>query len=194
MVRPKRGIVAEPTKYPREDVLRKTHQKSSADPPPYGDDSSTYWPPGWNYKRISEATHEELATIPEEEMEKMRAGIREALGEHGAGMMARHMYEENLRRTGESAVETAEIQMPNFMRTYDARVQQGSWGFVAMRTACYDDEDTWSRFKDRWNNIVRLGFEKEGRYPGVEEVERIFEIRWIEQRSMDGMDVNELRE
>lgn len=76
--------------------------------PSYGDHSSSYWPPGWNYNRYSNATTDDILSLPPGELLKMQAGLRDVLGEQGVAAMARHNFERSLP-TREEAMATPTI-------------------------------------------------------------------------------------
>ncbi|KLU81125.1 hypothetical protein MAPG_00220 [Magnaporthiopsis poae ATCC 64411] len=77
----------------------------------YGDHSSSYWAPGWNYNRYSNATTDDILSLPPGELLKMQAGLRDVLGEQGVAAMARHNFERSLPTTEEAmATPTATAQ------------------------------------------------------------------------------------
>ena len=167
--------------------------KSSRRKVEYGDDSSTYWAPGWDYERFSKATAEDIASVPEDEMEKMRAGMREALGEDGFDKWSCFMFEQEQKATGQVPVITQQ-RPPAYVERYEKAYKGTKWGFVAFRTACYDDEKRWQQFMAKWNAILKLPFQcHEGR-PGVAEAKADCEVHWVQDVQLAGASVDELRE
>lgn len=92
--------------------------KSSRRKVEYGDDSSTYWAPGWDYERLSKATAEDIASVPEDEMEKMRAGMREALGEDGFDKWSCFMFEQEQIATGQ-VPDITQQRPPAYVERYE---------------------------------------------------------------------------
>ncbi|KAL8282892.1 hypothetical protein RB597_010243 [Gaeumannomyces tritici] len=77
--------------------------------PSYGDHSSSYWAPGWNYQRYSNATTEDILGLAPGELLKMQAGLRDVLGEQGVVAMARHNFARSLP-TAEEAMATPNVE------------------------------------------------------------------------------------
>jgi hypothetical protein len=97
---------------PRPTFAQQVDHQSSETPPTtaqkganYGDHSSTYWTSGWNFDRYSKATITELLALPEDELAKMQAGLREGLGgEDGMAALAEYLFQQEQER--EKAVTT----------------------------------------------------------------------------------------
>lgn len=152
-----------------------------SDKPGYGDHSSTYWSPGWNYERYSNADKEELATIPEEEIAKIQNGMIEVLGEDGMDRWAEYQFEiwQKKQKVSEQSpgdVFIMEGLPPDFVKIWQTCYKGQKWGFVAYRTACYDDEQLFLQFKDRWDQMLEVSFQRFVDKPGVEEARAKFEI------------------
>ncbi|KAK1502043.1 hypothetical protein CTAM01_05481 [Colletotrichum tamarilloi] len=175
--------------------------------PVYSDASSSYWPPGWNYNRYRHATADDVTSLPVDELLKMQAGLRDVLGEEGVGQLAMHVFEEQQRdaeRTGdESTAETAkksevEHMPPNWLKHWQQRHEGQTWGMVAFRTACYDDQERWETFAKQVRRIVEIPFQRDADGADVHEyfkdAESKFEIRWVEDPALAGATADDLRD
>lgn len=195
MVRPKHAREADPsdTSHLQSPAPPEPRGKSNKKPPDYGDHSSTYWTPGWNYRRFSKANHDELDSLPEEELLKIQAGMREALGEDGVTRWSNIQFEEEMKKNPDYRDPLLDIP-PNFVSQWRKRYLGQEWGFVAFRTACYDDEDQWRRFKKQWDEKLERFFDFFEGAPGVEEAKAKFCVHWIEDVRIDGADIEQLRQ
>ncbi|TLD11103.1 hypothetical protein PgNI_05341 [Pyricularia grisea] len=143
----------------------------------YGDHSSSYWPEGWNYQKYSEATAEDILSLPEGELDKMQAGLREILGEHGAAAMSKHNFERRLsggptmldtytnnprdRRASVSSI-NADVMTPSWLKQWRKRHQDQPWGFVGVRAGCYGGggaEQRWKEFQAQFQRILEVPFD-----------------------------------
>ncbi|KAK5652942.1 hypothetical protein OQA88_9421 [Cercophora sp. LCS_1] len=188
---------------PRPNFNKPTHSSPGNNPstPIYSDASSSYWPPGWNYAKFSTATAQDRASLPEGELEKMQAGLRDVLGESGVGALAMHLFREEQKRAKEtkssSSSEVAPPKpalSPDWLRNWRRRHRGQEWGFVVFRATLYGDEEEWEGYKKRVEGIVRGAFEREGE--GVEDWEEargLFELRWVEGGELDGAGPEVLR-
>lgn len=171
-------------------------QVQDGDIPAYGDSSSTYWSPDWNYERFHKFDLQDIMTLsdPDVEHEKMKAGMREALGEDGYAKWMEHRFgPENRAREKEMAALFAD-QPPDYAVDVRMHAEGGKWGFVAMRTACYDDEQKWQQFKKRLEKILNIQFSKDKSRPGVDAARDTFELHWVEDSSLAGASTDVLRE
>ncbi|KAF4828209.1 hypothetical protein CGCTS75_v007563 [Colletotrichum tropicale] len=175
-------------------------------PPPqtpvYSDASSSYWPPGWNYDRYRHATHADIAELPEGELLKMQAGLRDVLGQEGVERLAMHMYEEQQWKLGADSKESVpEYFPPNWLKHWIKRHEGQTWGVVAFRTASYDDPERWEAFGKEVDRIIEIPFQRaveEGSVPeesmeSIEEARSKFEIRWIEDAALADESADDLR-
>ncbi|KAF4917722.1 hypothetical protein CGCVW01_v009594 [Colletotrichum viniferum] len=174
-------------------------------PPPqtplYSDASSSYWPPGWNYDRYRHATHADIAELPEGELLKMQAGLRDVLGEDGVGRLAMHVYEEQQQSSADSRESVPEYFPPNWLKHWNKRHRGQTWGVVAFRTASYDDPQRWEAFVKEVGTTVDIPFQRaveEGNIPEesmeyIEEARSKFEIRWIEVATLASESADDLR-
>ena len=169
----------------------------------YSDASSSYWPPGWNFEKLSRATAEDHASLPEGELEKMQAGLRDVLGESGVGALAMLLFREQQKRAKETGstsepmpAEPAKPALaPNWLRDWRRGHGGQNWCFVAFRTAFYDDEEGWAGYKRRVHEIVSIGFDRE-EGKGLEDwagAKNNFDLRWIEDPELAGADATALR-
>ncbi|KAK2756876.1 hypothetical protein CKAH01_17110 [Colletotrichum kahawae] len=159
----------------------------------YSDASSSYWPPGWNYDRYRRATHTDIAELPEDELLRMQAGLRDVLGEEDVGRLAMHVYEEQQRESDTDAKESVpEYLPPNWLKHWSRRHNGQTWGMVVFRTASYDDPERWEAFVKEVGRIAEIPFQRaveEGNVPEepmgfIEEARFKFEIRWIEDAAL----------
>ncbi|KAH0427785.1 hypothetical protein CcaCcLH18_09491 [Colletotrichum camelliae] len=175
-------------------------------PPPqtplYSDASSSYWPPGWNYDRYRHATHADIAELPEDELLKIQAGLRDVLGDAGVERLAMHVYEEQQLESGTDAKESVpEYFPPNWLKHWSRRHESQTWGVVAFRTTSYDDPERWEAFVEEVGRIVDLPFQRaveEANVPeesmkSIQEARSKFEIRWIEDAALANESVEDLR-
>ncbi|KAI8160343.1 hypothetical protein K4K49_010254 [Colletotrichum sp. SAR 10_70] len=171
-------------------------------PPPqtpvYSDASSSYWPPGWNYDHYRHATHADIAELPEGELLKMQAGLRDVLGEDGVERLAMHVYEEQQRQSGADTKESVpEYFPPNWLKHWSERHK----GVVAFRTASYDDAERWEAFTKEVDRIIEIPFQRaieecnvpEKSMGSIKEAMSKFEIRWIEDAALASESADELR-
>ncbi|EHA56341.1 hypothetical protein MGG_02186 [Pyricularia oryzae 70-15] len=144
----------------------------------YGDHSSSYWPEGWNYQRYSDATAEDILSLPDGELDKMQAGLREVLGEHGAAAMSKHNFERRLsggatmldaytsnardRRASVSSNSAADAVTPSWLKQWRKRHEGQPWGFVGVRTGCYGGggaDQRWQQFRAQFQRILEVPFD-----------------------------------
>ncbi|KAI8198969.1 hypothetical protein KHU50_008205 [Colletotrichum sp. SAR 10_65] len=175
-------------------------------PPPqtpvYSDASSSYWPPGWNYDHYRHATHADIAELPEGELLKMQAGLRDVLGEDGVERLAMHVYEEQQQSSADTKESVPEYFPPNWLKHWSERHKGQTWGVVAFRTASYDDAERWEAFTKEVDRIIEIPFQRaieEGDVPeesmgSIEEARFKFEIRWIENSALANERADDLRE
>ncbi|EAQ90336.1 hypothetical protein CHGG_02271 [Chaetomium globosum CBS 148.51] len=85
----------------------------------YSDASSSYWPSGWNFDKLSRATAEDHASLPASELAKMQAGLRDLLGESGVSALSMHLFREEQKRAKDSKPEPARpVSVPNWLREW----------------------------------------------------------------------------
>lgn len=177
----------------------------------YSDASSSYWAPGWDFKRWIHADEDDLATLPQSELVRMQDGLRDVLGDAGMDRLSQYMFdleqaEKHKKRTpedgvngpaGASQVEDAQAPTflpPNWLRIWRRHFKGQQWGFVVFRAACNtggdDEERRWSEFKAQVQRIVELPFERaisRARDEGsvipddFHEARARFTIRWEEE-------------
>ncbi|KFY01714.1 hypothetical protein V490_00788 [Pseudogymnoascus sp. VKM F-3557] len=180
-------------------------QKAKAEP--FSDASSSYWPTGWSWARYSDPD-EDFSTLSEEEMEKMRNGLQEVLGDDGIGRMSVYLRQKRQeaedQKLRDAGVPPPEYSAPDFLKQWRKRNpgpddDGGAWGFIGFRTTLYDDEARWSEFKDRVNRILHVAFDRVveqhrgHEYEDVTKARLSFEIRWIEDPELEGAFAETLR-
>ncbi|KAI0536381.1 hypothetical protein GGR58DRAFT_514611 [Xylaria digitata] len=181
---------------PRPNVAKQTEPQVPPQPEPahaplseqYSDASSSYWPPGWPFERFRAATMEDLEQLPPDELVKMQAGLRDVLGEDGAGRLAQRLFQEQKKRkaseSGAKEPSSSVSIVPNWLKHWEKCRQGQPWGFVAFRAACYEDETRWTEFKMEVQRIIDNQFERVtitgSETPRFKEARENFTIRWIE--------------
>ncbi|KAI0204200.1 hypothetical protein F4808DRAFT_371742 [Astrocystis sublimbata] len=160
----------------------------------YSDASSTYWPEGWSFAKFRTATIQDLNALPEGELAKMQAGLREVLGEDGVGRLAQQLYQEEQQRKrkadGGHQLEVATNKTapsptsrmpfpPNWLKHWSERCKGQVWGFVGFHAG---GETRWGEFEAEVRRIVDIQLESSGaaEFPHFEEARSKLEIRWIQ--------------
>ncbi|OAA71051.1 hypothetical protein LEL_09642 [Akanthomyces lecanii RCEF 1005] len=179
------------------------HKQPKPKEEPYSDATSSYWAPGWNWARWSHPELDFGDTDPEE-IEKMRLGLLEVLGEDGFEKMNKHMHKENTiwrdRKMVAEGVPPPDYSRPDFLKRWKERHGGGEVGFVAFRTTLYDDEAKWNKYKERVTRFLSLPFDSVVRwhrwheYPEITEARQKFTLHWIEDASLEGASAETLRE
>ncbi|KAH6637221.1 hypothetical protein F5144DRAFT_569954, partial [Chaetomium tenue] len=146
--------------------------------------------------KFSRATAEDRASLTQDELEKMQAGLRDVLGESGVGALAMHLFREQQKLSKDSKSEPARpVLAPNWLREWRRRHRGRMWGFVVFRTVLYGDEEGWEGYKRRLDGIVRIAFSREEE-KGLEDWEQgkdNFELRWVQDPGLAGADAAALR-
>jgi len=185
----------------------------------YSDGSSAYWPPGWNWTRFS-AADDDIFSLDESELTKMREGLKAVLGEDGFDEMMRHVGDASQKHSRRVEREKAiaegrpasnpKFYPPDWLKRWEKRYRGQTWGFLGFRTALYakdgDDESTrqelegkWEEFKARIEAALAVHFDwLVERYDGfvpdtVGEAREKFEIRWVENPELSGASADTLR-
>ncbi|KAJ6779624.1 hypothetical protein PWT90_05638 [Aphanocladium album] len=169
---------------------------------PYSDASSSYWAPGWNWERWSHP-EVEFDETSREEIDKMRLGILEVLGEDQYEEMTGYLYRQHTlwqdKKMVAEGVPPPEYKQPDFIKRWKQWHGGGEVGFVTFRTALYDDEAKWNTCKERLSRILSLSFDRVVRWHRWHEYEEItearpkFKLHWIEDKSLEGADAEALR-
>ncbi|KAJ3492178.1 hypothetical protein NLG97_g5460 [Lecanicillium saksenae] len=175
---------------------------STAKLEPYSDASSSYWAPGWNWERWS---HPELdfGDTSAQEIEKMRLGILEVLGEDKFEEMTVYLQRKHElwqdKKLVAEGVPPPEYKQPDFIKTWRRWYADREVGIVAFRTALYEDEAKWNTYKEGLSRILSLSFDRVVRqhrwheYGDISEARRKFKLHWIEDKSLEGADADALR-
>lgn len=147
----------------------------------FGDHSSSYWPSGWNFSRYTRATGLELHSLPDDQYPKLQAGLLDVLGEDGMDRLNDYLHKLARQRAG---IQTSYPDWLKYLRDYHA---DQAWGFVAIQTACFDDQQRWADFKAKLNEIVWAATShatSAAWASDLTEAKAKFEIRWIEDPTM----------
>ena len=182
---------------------RAVHKQRKPKEEPYSDATGSYWAPGWNWARWSHPELDFGDTDPEE-IEKMRLGLLEVLGEDEFEKMNKHLDKKNTiwrdRKMVAEGVPPPEYSRPDFIKRWKEYHGGGEVGFVAFRTALYDDEAKWNKYKERVTRFLSLPFDSVVRwhrwhsYPEITEARQKFTLHWIEDASLEGASAETLRE
>ncbi|TQV95051.1 hypothetical protein IF1G_06038 [Cordyceps javanica] len=183
------------------EARKQEHRKPKEDP--YSDAISSYWAPGWDWARWSDPELDFGDTEPEE-IEKMRLGILEVLGQDKFDEMNNYLDKKNElwrdRKMVADGVPPPAYRRPDFIKQWKEHHGGGEVGFVAFRTALYDDEGRWRVYKERVARLLGLCFDDVVRrhrwheYDEVAEARRKFRLHWVEDdESLAGASAETLR-
>lgn len=187
-----------PAAMPGPPVQR--HHKPKQEP--YSDATSAYWAPGWDWERWSHPEVEFGDTSPEE-IEKMRQGIMDVLGEDEFDDMLGYLQKKhklwNDRKMVADGVPPPDYSQPDFIKRWIERHDGGEVGFVAFRTTLYDDEDRWLVYIEQVARLLGLSFDRVGRWHRWHEHDEVrearikFTLHWIEDEALNGASAETLR-
>ncbi|KAK2873337.1 hypothetical protein FQN49_002433 [Arthroderma sp. PD_2] len=186
------------------NTIQSSDSKDRLADEPFSDASSSYWPEGWNWARFSDPDTNIMA-LPEDERMKMSTGLKEVLGEEGMRRMGiyrrRKWQKREDQKLRDQGVPPPKYHEPNFLKLSRKGCINGHpWGFVAFRTALYDNEERWIEFKSRVQQILNVAFDLvvEGHrgheYEEVAIARKLFTLHWIEDKELDGATEKTLRE
>ncbi|KFY11498.1 hypothetical protein V492_04424 [Pseudogymnoascus sp. VKM F-4246] len=183
-------------------IAQSPGNKQKSDDERFSDASSSYWPEGWSWARYSDPDVD-FSTLSEEEKEKMRNGLQEVLGDDGTRKMSLYlrqkMREWEDKKLQEQGAPSPGYNAPDFLKQWERRHRDGPWGFIAFRTALYDDEEKWTEFKSRVRRILHVAFDqvveqhRGHEYEDVAKARKSFELHWIEDKDLDGASAETLR-
>lgn len=164
----------------------------------YGDQSSSYWPEGWSFARWRHVTTDELAALPDGELERTQAGFRDVLGQEGFAKLGNLMFADEMKRKGGATAASSEAQAPvhrapGWVSLYEKRHGGEEWGFVCFRACCFDDDLAWSEYKEKIDGIARLPFDQNQHVPDVEAARSRFKIDWVEDKELQHASIQELQ-
>lgn len=144
----------------------------------FGNHSSSYWPPGWDFERYTKATGIELQALPADEYARLQAGLLDRLGGEGQSHLDDHLHKLARQRAG------IKPPYPDWL-TYLRRFYPNQpWGFIGIQTACFDDAERWAAFKTKLNDVAGRVFHTALQASPIEDVREAqanFEIRWIKE-------------
>lgn len=176
----------------------------------YSDASSSYWPPGWNFARCAHSTAEDMASLSDEERDKMQAGLRDVLGPDGFGEPVNIMWAEELRMMKEAQKskeqqdektapsETAQQQQlpsigsvdapPDWLKASRQRYRDQPWGFMAfyLSPPSQQQQQQWQQQREKFQDTLSKMFQApfnnaiERGHLEVNEARSSFEINWVE--------------
>ena len=139
-------------------------KRAADDGEPFSDASSNYWPEGWNWARFSDP-NTDFSVLSEDERTKMFKGLEEVLGEEGMRRMTiykrRRWQKQEDKRLRDEGVPPPEYKAPEFLKISRERCLNNlPWGFVAFRTALYDNEGRWVEFKTLIQHTLNVAFDR----------------------------------
>ena len=171
------GETSPPPSLPQEP---KTEDKPAANK--FGDHSSSYWPPGWDFNRYSQATGLELSALPNDQYPKLQAGLLDVLGDDGQSHLDDYLFKLARQRAG---LKPSYPDWLTYLRRFYPNDQ--AWGFVGIQTTCFDDAARWHAFKAKLNDVVGRAFHTDMPVSpaDVSEAKATFEIRWVEDPAVN---------
>ncbi|RDW91748.1 hypothetical protein BP5796_01142 [Coleophoma crateriformis] len=129
----------------------------------------------------------------------MQAGLRDVLGEDGIAEMAEYNFQQQQQAEREKQKDAAAggtedeappVIIPNWLKQWQKRYEGQEWGFVAIKSACYDDEERWEKFKQVFQEIIQIPFDRvEATIAAAAKAREILQIRWIEDPELDGASI-----
>lgn len=158
-------------------------QTSESPADAFGDHSSSYWPPAWNFDRYVKATGLELHTLPDDQFPKLQAGLLDVLGAEGVSRLNDYLHKSARQRAG---IQPSYPDWLKYLRKFHA---DQTWGFVAIQTTCFDDPERWAEFKAKFDQIIwasSLHATGATTAPDLAQAKAKFEIQWIEDPTIDG--------
>ncbi|KAG9838270.1 hypothetical protein KCU98_g10261, partial [Aureobasidium melanogenum] len=168
-----------------------------------------YWPDGWSKEFLLHATSANILSLPEDEKNRMFDSLRSALGTNGfkelmteasRNYKARVAQEEAARvAAGGEKIQTMDELRKTEAPLYMKALQQyypgdTPWGFVVLKTCCYDDDERWNQFRSKWDAVIASSFNRESLVDGISDVNRRFTIKWIEDLQLDGASLQQVTE
>ncbi|CAI7622214.1 unnamed protein product [Penicillium glandicola] len=167
----------------------------------------SFYPEGWTYERLLDATSEELLTLPDTQRFALFDGLKALHGEDGYREILQEMDRRCRARieateSEETKQQRRELLAP-FVQSLDLvfRFQcgdnkdWGKWGFVVFRTTPYGGEhDTqWAEFRKRWDAVIEDGLAPHrGSMPKVDRAIDLIEFQWVEQPELEGADATDV--
>lgn len=168
-----------------------------------------YWPNGWSKDFLLHATSADILSLSDDEKNRMFDSLRSALGTDGFMELmteasrkhkARVAQEEAARvAAGGERIQTIDQLRKTEVPLYMDALQQyypgdQPWGFVVLKTCCYDDDERWSQFKSKWDAVIASSFDKKSLVDGISDVNRRFRIDWIENPQLESASLQQVTE
>ena len=170
----------------------------------YTNATSSYWPPGWDIVRWATRTEEDVASLSERELAKLRLGLYGVLGTHLHAELEANIELEKKKRIAQSSKplltsNPKPIDPPPWLQHWrkPSGLNRGEWGFVVYRTALYDDELRWEEYKKQLHEVISIPFQEDadrGVLPeDYNEAREKFEMKWIEDPELASASSDDLR-
>lgn len=155
-------------------------QTSNSPAERFGNHSSSYWPPEWNFSRYTNATGLELRSLPDDQYPKLQAGLLDVFGEDGLDDLNDYLHKLARQRAGNPA------SYPDWLRHLRQFHDNQTWGFFGLQTTCFDDQDRWVEFKAKLNDVVWASSQTatDTITSDLAEAKAKFEIQWVEDPAM----------
>lgn len=81
---------------------------------------------------------------------------------------------------------------PDFITTVEKQYSNRPWGFIIYRMTAYGDDDGWKSFRSRFDASIAMQFDKVAGRPGVSEARPRFQLRWMEDPTLEGVAIQDV--
>ncbi|KAJ5191604.1 uncharacterized protein N7498_010589 [Penicillium cinerascens] len=156
----------------------------------------SFYPPGWDYNRVLNASDDEIMGLTDEQHTTMFNGLSEAglfdyvMERLGLLRMPKNQKDEKLaQREGFSPY------LDSLKNGFKFSDQWSAWGFVIFRTCYYGPthEALWAEFRDRWDLIMQQEIAEYHNYhPKLDRAIELRKNRWVEDPTLDGASPQEV--
>lgn len=163
----------------------------------------SFYPPGWDYNRVLNASDDEIMGLTDEQHTTMFSGLREAgLFDHVMEVAERRDQEAraaaDAQKPEDEKLAQREIFSPyldSLKNVFKFSDQWSAWGFVIFRTCYYGPthEALWAEFRGRWDQIMQQEIAEYHNYhPKLDRAIELRKNRWVEDPTLDGASPQEV--
>lgn len=157
----------------------------------------SFYPPGWDYDRVLNATDEEIMSLTDEQHTRLFDGLREA-GLFGYVMEVAERRDQEARAAAEAQkpedekLAEREILSPyldSLKNVFKFSDEWSEWGFVIFRTCSYGPahEAQWVKFRGRWDQIMDEEIAEYHNYhPKLDRAIELRKFHWVEDPALEG--------
>ncbi|KAI2792037.1 hypothetical protein POX_b02070 [Penicillium oxalicum] len=165
----------------------------------------SYYPPGWTYERLLDASGAEIQALPDSQRTALIDGLKETHGEDGFHSILQEMSRRYRARV--EATESAEVKQQRrelvapfykaLAAVYRSPVPEewGEWGFVVFRTTPYGGTHDleWNELQKRWNEVFEEQLSSHrGSLDKVDRAIQLLKFQWVEDPALDGVDADQV--